>query len=86
MNHMNKKTELPVQVTLSTIDYAKLKVIEMPRVGQTGEPVAERTHFGWVLTSPGKAEITKLMPTKTSIDDYENLSGPDVLSISYCTR
>ena len=44
----------------------------MPIVAKPDEPVAQITHFGWVLMSPGEeAEPAQLMCTKTSM--YENL-------------
>ena len=52
----------------------------MSRFRQPDEPVAELICFGWVLISPGKeTEINNLMCTKTSKDDYENLSLLEVL-------
>ena len=59
----------------------------MLRVGQFGEPVAELTRFGLVLRSPGKeVEINKLMCTKTSINDCENLCRSNVLSVTDVAR
>ena len=46
MNDMDKKTELPIHLVFGASDYAKIKVQEMPRVGQLGELVAELTRFG----------------------------------------
>ena len=52
----------------------------MSRFRQPDEPAAELICFGWVLISPGKeTEINNLMCTKTSKDDYENLSLLEVL-------
>ena len=34
-------------------DYARIQLLEMPRVWLPGEPVAELTRFGWVILSPG---------------------------------
>ena len=62
MNDLDKKTKLPIHVVFGAIDYTKMKVQEIPRVEQFGEPVAELTRFGWVLISSGKeAQIEKLM-------------------------
>ena len=59
----------------------------MPRVGKLGEPVAQLTWFGWLLMSPRiEAEINKLMCSKTSINDYENLCRLDVLSVGDIAR
>ena len=55
----------------------------MPRVEQIGELLDELKRFGWVLMSPRKeAEINKLICTKTSIDDYENLCILDVFGVT----
>ena len=81
MNDMDKKTELPVHLIFGAKHYTKIKVQETPRVGKLEEPVAQLTCFGWLLMSPGiEAEINKLMCSKTSINDYENLCRLDVLS------
>ena len=53
MNDMDKKTELPINVVFGASDYTKIKVQEMPRFAQLGEPVSEPRRFGWVLMSPG---------------------------------
>ena len=83
MNNTDMKEELPIYLILGASEYTRIKVQEMPRVGQPGEPVAELTRLGWVLMSPGKeVELSKLMVIKTSTDDYENLYRLDVLGVT----
>ena len=76
MNDMDKKTELPVHLILGASDLTKIRVQEIPRVGQLGESVTELTRFGWILMSPGKEEeINKSICTKTSMDDMKISAG-----------
>ena len=64
------------------IYYAKIKAQEIPRVGQPGESVTKLTRFAWLLISSGKeAELNKLMCSKISTDDYENLYRLDILGV-----
>ena len=68
MTDMDKKTELAVHLIFGASDYTKIKVQELSRVGQLGEPMVELTRFEWVLMSPRKeSEINKLMCTKISL-------------------
>ena len=48
------KQFLPVYLILGASDYAAIRTAEPPGVGQLGEPVAERTKFGWTIMSSGK--------------------------------
>ena len=82
INDNDPKEILPVHVILGVGDYAKVKTHERARIGQPGEPIAELTKLGWVLTSPGQEETsTNMLFSKTSIHDYENLCTLDVLGI-----
>ena len=83
MNDTDTKAELPIHLILGTSEYTRIKVQEMPKVGQPGEPIAELTRLGWVLMSPGKeVELNKSMVIKTSTDDYEHLYRLDVLGVT----
>ena len=76
------KAELPIHMISGAIDYARIKVQEMPRVGSPGQPVAELTQFGWVIMSPGnEIDLNNLMLSRTSIDDYEKLCNLVVLGV-----
>ena len=39
MNDTDAKAELPIHLILGASEYTRIKVQEMPRVGQPGEPV-----------------------------------------------
>ena len=68
------KPFLPVHLILGASDYAAIKTAEPARVGELGEPVAERTKFGWTLMSPGRElDHSKMLLTQTSYTDYEEL-------------
>ena len=55
---MDKKTELPIHLVFGATDNIKIKFQEMLWDRHRGEPVAEQTHFRWIMMSPGKeAEI-----------------------------
>ena len=76
------KPFLPVHVILGASDYAAIKTAEPARVGELGEPVAEKTKFGWTLMSPGKElDHSKMLLTQTSYTDYEELCRLDVLGL-----
>ena len=83
MNDTDTKGELPIHLILGASEYTRIKVQEMPRVGQPGEPIAELTCLGWVLKSPDKeVELSKLTVIKTSTGDYENLHRLSVLGVA----
>ena len=54
MDDDDTKSELPVHLILGASEYAQIKTETKPRVGQTGEPVAEQ--LGLKDTSPGSQE------------------------------
>ena len=82
LNDIVKKKELPVHVILGVSDYAKIKMQERPRIGQPGDPIAELTRFGWFIMSPGhESNLTHLLFSNTSAQDYEKLCSLDVLGI-----
>ena len=80
INVTDTKKELLVHVILGAGDYTKIKTQERARVGQPGEPIAELTKLGWAVISPGQeTSVTKMLFSKTSVHDYENLCNLDVL-------
>ena len=52
-NNNDEKVMLTVHLILGANEYAKIKTGARPRVGCSGEPVAEYTKFGWTILSPG---------------------------------
>ena len=74
MESHDTKDKLPVHLILGASEYAKLKTDQPPRIGQTGEPVAELTKFGWTIMSPGKesVDLSNLLMTQTSQADLRN--------------
>ena len=53
-----------------------------PRVHKTGEPVAEKTKFGWTIIAQGKEiDYTALLMAQTSQTDYEELCRLDILGL-----
>jgi uncharacterized protein YoxC len=82
MDDDDTKAELPVHVILGASEYAQIKTETKPRVGHPGEPVAERTRFGWTMMSPGKeVDLGNVLLAQTSSVDYENLCRLDVLGL-----
>ena len=82
INHTETNKELPVHVILEAGDYTKIKNQERARVGQAGEPITESTKLGWVVIFPGQeTSVTKILFSKTSVHDYENLCNLDVLGV-----
>ena len=82
LNDIVKKKELPVHVILGVSDYAKTKMQERPRIGQPGDPIDELTRFGWFIKSPGhESNLTHLLFSNISAQDYEKLCSLDVLGI-----
>jgi hypothetical protein len=76
------KPFLPVHLMLGASDYAAIKTVEPPRVGQLGEPVAERTKFGWTIMSSGKElDHSKMLLTQTSHTGYEDLCRLYILGL-----
>ena len=67
---------------LETGDYTKIKTQERARVGQPGEPIAAMTKPGSVVISPGQeTSVAKMLFSKTSVHNYENLCNLDVLGV-----
>ena len=75
----DKKDQLPIHVVLGACDYARIKTKCAQRVGTPGDPVAEKTTFGWTIMSPGVDSDSKMLLTQTCTADYENLCHLDVL-------
>ena len=78
----DKKSKLPIHLILGASDYLCIKTDEPSRVGKTGDPVAEKTKFGWTVIAKGKEiDYTAMLLTQTSQTDYEQLCRLDVLGL-----
>ena len=83
MNEEDKKTKLPVHMILGASDYARIKTNASARIGNNGEPVAEKTKLGWVIMSPGQElNSTAMMLTRSTKEDCMQLCSLDVLGLS----
>ena len=77
MHDTDDKAELPIHLILGASEFARIKKDSAPRVDRPGDPVAERTQFGWTLLSPGKEA-----DAQTSHANYEELYRLDVLGLA----
>ena len=76
------KPELPVHLVIGTNEYTQIKTESPPKIGRQGEPIAEKTKFGWTIMSPGKeVNVKEMFLTQTSSADYESLCRLDVLGL-----
>ena len=75
------KSELPVHLILGLSEYSKIKMEVVPRVGNSGEPVAELTRLGWIFMSPGYEMENSLYLTQSSHEDYDRLCSLNVLGL-----
>ena len=83
MEDCDRKPKLPVHLILGAGDYMRAKTSEKPRVGKMGEPVAERTKFGWTILAKGKElDYSAMFLAQTSQTDYEELCRLDVLGLA----
>jgi hypothetical protein len=77
------KQQLPIHVILGSGEYARIKTGTKPLVGEDGDPVAEKTKFGWFVMSPDvDFDKTTFLLTQTSQSDYKNLCRLDVVGIA----
>ena len=78
----DQKSELPIHLVPGASEYSKVKTDTQPRIGNPGEPVAEYTHFGWTIISPGvEIDLGNLYVTTSTVTDYDRLCSLDVLGI-----
>ena len=84
MEDTDNRDELPVHVILGASEYTKIKTASNQKVGRIGEPVAEKTRFGWTIMTSGAEDVdvgTKIFLTQTSVTDYDELCCLDVLGL-----
>ena len=83
MDYNDQNKELPVHVILGASDYSRIKTMKKPRIGQPGEPVAEKTQLGWTIFSPGHESegLSNMLLTRNSTCHHDQLCRLDVLVI-----
>ena len=82
MEETATKDKLPVHVVLGVNEYTKIKMAGYQRAGNMGEPVAEKTRFGWtIMTTGAEVDIQTMLLTQTAASDYEELCRLDVLGL-----
>ena len=73
MNEEEKKTKLSVHVIIGARTSASA------RIGNDGEPVAEKTKLGWVIMSQGQElNSTAMMLTRSTQEDYMQPCSLDI--------
>ena len=79
----DSKAELPVHLVIGANEYTQIKTENAPKIGRQGEPIAEKTKFGWTIMSPGnEVNASEMFLTaQTSSTDYEKLCRLDVLGL-----
>eukprot|EP00794_Sanderia_malayensis_P008645 gene8645-biopygen6924 len=82
MDDTDRKETLPIHVILGANNYSLIKTTTAPRIGELGQPVAEKTKFGWAIMSPGKntSDATLMLATNPH-EDYIRLCSLDVLGV-----
>ena len=82
MEDKDERAMLPVHIILGASEYTKIKTGSGQKVGRIGEPVAEKTKFGWTVMSPGEeVNLGNMFLAQTSVADYEGLCRTDVLGL-----
>ena len=83
MDDNDAKPLLPVHLVLGASEYAKIKTETLPKIGLSGQPVAEKTALGWTIMLPGHEDrLNPMLLTQSTSVDYEQLCRPDVLGLS----
>lgn len=82
MDDEDSKPLLPVHLLLGASEYAKIKTVTPPKMGLSGQPIAEKTALGWTIMSPGHEDSTiPMLLTHSANLDYEQLCRLDVLGL-----
>ena len=81
MDNGDTKPQLPIHLVLGNGKCARIKTSNEPLIGkEDGQPVAERTIFGWVIMSPGmEFERSMMLFTRTLPSDFDRLCRLDIL-------
>ena len=82
MEETATKEKLPIHVILGVNEYTKIKMAGSQRARNIGEPIAEKTRFGWtIMTTGAEADLEPMLLTQTASSDYEKLCRLDVLGL-----
>ena len=77
------RDQIPIHVVLGASEYAAVKTRTAQKVGQPGQPVAERTLLGWTVMSSGREDKDgPVLFTQSTSNDYEQLCALDVLGLA----
>ena len=57
MSDQDTKPELPIHLILGASEYSRIKTNTKPKIGQSGEPIAELTALGWSMMAPERSRI-----------------------------
>ena len=81
MDDNDQKKELPVLFILRASDYSRIKTMTKPRIGQPGEPVAEKTQIGWTIILPDRESegLSNMLLTRNSACCHDQLCRHGVL-------
>ena len=83
MDDNDTRLLLPVHLVMGASECAKIKTETLPKIGLSGQPVAEKTALGWTIMSPGHEDrLNPMLITQSTSADYEQLCRLDVLGLS----
>ena len=79
MEDSDTKARLPVHVIIGANDLAKIRTSDRLRVGRRGDPVAERTRFGWTIMSPGTDLGNAYLAVNSTVDHNRLCALDDII-------
>ena len=79
MEDSDTKAHLPVHVIIGANDLAKIRTSDRLRVGRRGDPVAERTRFGWTIMSPGTDLGNAYLAVNSTVDHNRLCALDDII-------
>ena len=79
MENSDTKARLPVHVIIGANDLAKIRTSDRLRVGRRGDPVAERTRFGWTIMSPGTDLGNAYLAVNSTVDHNRLCALDDII-------
>ena len=82
MDDTDNKASLSIHLILGASEYTRIKTKDVLQIGSPGEPIAEYTAFGWMLTSGEKEKgFNQMLLARDTEADYTELCKVDVLGI-----